>query len=329
MLRIHLTDKDLAQTRFAFSPLIELVESYRVLADPTRHHLHLPWVSGARETLRGLDLSLLGALVRRGGQYTPDFLAPPPQEPFPEFEVELETLKSTPPHTVRAEVARLETHRSWQARAIERYASEPVAALRDLAQVLHRYYELVLSSYWPRLQTLAEGDVLRRTHKLAFDGPEALFSNLHPTVRYRNGAVEIDRRQRWEIDPPGGRGILLIPSVFAWPGLYVVADRPWQPTLIYGPRGVRQLWTHEQSDSSEELDAALGSARASILKNLVVPYTTTEMARSLDISAGGISQHLSRLSTAGLVEAHRRGRKVYYRLTSNGESLLQIFDQLE
>lgn len=328
-IRIRLTAQDLAQTRFAFSPLMELVESYRVLADPTRHELHMPWVARARESLRGLDLRPLGALVRRGGQYTPDFLAPPPEEPFPEFEAEVEALRNSPPQTVREEVARLEAHLPWQVQALRTYAREPAAALQRLANLLVRYHELVLAPYWPRLHTLVEGDVLRRAHKLAFEGPEALFSDLHPTVRYRDGAVEIDRRQRWKIDPPGGRGMLLVPTVFAWPGLYLIADRPWRPTLVYGPRGVQRLWTHERSDSSKEMEAALGSARASILKNLVVPYTTTELSRTLGTSPGTVSGHLSRLCKARLAEPHRKGRRVYYRLTAGGESLLRVFDQLK
>jgi DNA-binding transcriptional ArsR family regulator len=36
---------------------------------------------------------------------------------------------------------------------------------------------------------------------------------------------------------------------------------------------------------------------------------------------------LARLRRAGLVEAHRRGRRVYYCLSAIGESLLELFGE--
>jgi DNA-binding transcriptional ArsR family regulator len=61
---------------------------------------------------------------------------------------------------------------------------------------------------------------------------------------------------------------------------------------------------------------------------LVAPTTTTELARVLSASPATISQHLARLRRAGLVEAHRRGRRVHYRLSTNGEALLELFGEL-
>ena len=58
-----------------------------------------------------------------------------------------------------------------------------------------------------------------------------------------------------------------------------------------------------------------------------VPTTTTELARQLDFAPAAVSAHLSRLKDAGLVEPHRNGKRVYYRLSCAGESLLEIFDE--
>jgi DNA-binding transcriptional ArsR family regulator len=67
-----------------------------------------------------------------------------------------------------------------------------------------------------------------------------------------------------------------------------------------------------------------------VLKGLLlVPTTTTELANQLHLSPAAVSAHLSRLKTAGLVEPHRSGRRVYYRLSYAGESLLDIFGELE
>ena len=73
---------------------------------------------------------------------------------------------------------------------------------------------------------------------------------------------------------------------------------------------------------------ALGDSRASVLKSLLpVPTTTAELARQLDLAPAAVSAHLSRLKDAGLVEPHRNGKRVYYRLSCAGKSLLRIFGE--
>ena len=39
-----------------------------------------------------------------------------------------------------------------------------------------------------------------------------------------------------------GRGLLLVPVAFAWPQLWAMIDPPWQPAVVYAPRGVATLW---------------------------------------------------------------------------------------
>jgi DNA-binding transcriptional ArsR family regulator len=325
MIRIHMSAEDLMQTRFAFSPLWEVVASFRALTDAARHVLHLPWMTRARKDLRGLDLNPVWALVRPEG-YIPDFLTPPPATPFPNFSAEIERLRQTEPQRVREEVTRLVGQNPQRDRELKVYLGDPHGAVERLAEALLDYHERVMAPHWPRLHTLLEGDVLKRARTLAFEGPEALFSGLHRAVRYRQGVVEVDKRWEQEVDPDG-HGLLLIPVVFAWPDVYVISDAPWQPTLVYSPRGVARMWESEPPQTGEPLRAALGRGRASVLKSLVVPSTTTELARVLGTSPGSVSQHLSRLRRAGLVEPHRVGRRVYYRLSSSGESLLGVFGE--
>jgi DNA-binding transcriptional ArsR family regulator len=52
-----------------------------------------------------------------------------------------------------------------------------------------------------------------------------------------------------------------------------------------------------------------------------------ELSQQLRLAPVAVSAHLSRLEVAGLVEPHRSGRKVYYRLSPAGESLLEIFGE--
>jgi DNA-binding transcriptional ArsR family regulator len=162
---------------------------------------------------------------------------------------------------------------------------------------------------------------------LAFGGVEALLSGLHPKARYEGGKLELEKTYEAVIEP-AGRGTTLVPCVFAWPKVDVLVQPGYQPTLAYGPRRVASLWTSSSPPpDGTALEVALGTGRASVLKNLLVPTTTSELARQLRLSPAAVSAHLSRLKAAGLVEPHRDGKRVYYRLSCVGESLLKLFGE--
>jgi len=330
MITLRLSPEDLSRVRFAFSPLWETVASFRVLLDPGRHSLHLPWVEQTRGKLGGLDLAPLYALVRPDG-YIPDFLAPPPTTPLPAFEYEMARLSETSAATVVREIEYLKASgdgvRRDTERLLEVYLTDPAAAVGSLVESLLCYHEIAVAPYWPRLRVLLEGDVLKRAQALAFGGPEALFDDLHPTVRYRDGLLEVKKPFQIEGVTPGGRGILLVPCAFAWPKLYAIIEAPWQPSLVYAPKGAAKLWVSSPSHVEDALVAALGLGRASVLKGLAIPRTTTELARQLGVSPGTTSEHLARLRRAGLVEPYRSGRSVFYRLSRQGEQLLGIFGE--
>jgi DNA-binding transcriptional ArsR family regulator len=46
------------------------------------------------------------------------------------------------------------------------------------------------------------------------------------------------------------------------------------------------------------------------------------------ITAATASQHLSRLTKAGLVEPRRSGKRVYYHLTQRGQKLIELFEPI-
>lgn len=99
-------------------------------------------------------------------------------------------------------------------------------------------------------------------------------------------------------------------------------DPPWQPTLLYPPRGVATLWEASSADPGA-LGVLLGELRARVLAELDPPASTTELARRLDTSPAGVSAHLSVLRRAGLAAPQRSGRSVLYARTAAGEALLR------
>jgi DNA-binding transcriptional ArsR family regulator len=335
MITIPLSTEDLTKVRLAPSPLWETVTSFGVLLHHGPDTVHAPWATRARRVLPGTDLSALVAAMCMAGR-CPDFLTPPPNVSVATFGEELERLRATPAEVVHEEVEAFVQEEKEQfgflapdkARLLEIYLSNPEDSLKRLVDTLRRYHDLALAPYWPRMQEHLEGDTIKRGQALAFGGVEALLSGLHPKASYGKGVLELDKTYEAVIEP-AGRGITLVPCVFAWPRVEVLIQPGYRPTLAYGPRGVANLWSSSSpAPNGTALEAALGTVRASVLKSLFpMPTTTTELAHQLRLSPAAVSAHLSRLKAAELVEPHRSGKRVYYRLSCAGESLLGIFSE--
>jgi DNA-binding transcriptional ArsR family regulator len=335
MITIPLTTEDLTRVRLASSPLWETVTSFGLLLYQGRDTVHAPWAARTRRVLPGTDLSALVAAMCVAGR-CPDFLTPPPDASAIAFGEELERLRATPPEVVHEEVeefVRVEEEQfgslaSEKERMLKTYLKDPEGSLNRLVDALDRYHDVALAPYWPRIQEHLEGDTIRRGQALALGGVEALLSGLHPKANYGGGVLELDKTYEALIEP-AGRGITLVPCVFAWLRVEVLVQPGYRPTLAYGPRGAAKLWSSSSTATNgTALEAALGAGRASVLKGLLpAPSTTTELANQLRLSPAAISAHLSRLKAAELVEPQRSGRRVYYRLSCAGESLLGIFGE--
>src|SRR6478672_2872665 len=320
MITLRFGPAALAHVRFAISPLVEVRRSRRLLDDPAAGALHLPWVVQARELTADLDLSLLRALDPTG-VYTPDFVSPPPDTPLAELEDELAVVAATPPEQARAEVERSYRRKPPLPAILEPFVADPAAGVAEVVALLRVYWERTLAPHWPRVRALLEGDVLHRARQMADGGAERLFADVDPTVSWADGVLRVDKRAQQTLDLEE-RGLLFVPSAFVWPAVRVVTDPQWQPTIIYPARGVGTLWEPERTPAPDALGALLGRVRAEVLAALDRPRSTTDLARALDVSPGGVSQHLRVLREAGLVHGHRVGRVVLYLRSAAGESLL-------
>ncbi|MEN3280497.1 MAG: hypothetical protein V7607_1637 [Solirubrobacteraceae bacterium] len=319
MIRIRFGAGDLARVRFAISPLVELRHSRRVLEDPGAQALHLPWVIEARRALADLDLARLRALDP-ADVYSPDFISPPPTSPLAELEDELSRIAATPAEQVRAEIRR--SYRSTRTPAVlEPLIDDTTAAIAALVELLRAYWNRALAPHWPRLRAVLEGDVLHRARQIADGGAERLFADVDPAVSWAEGVLRIDKKFDETVDLED-RGLLFVPSVFTWPRVVLITDPQWQPTIIYPARGVGTLWEPQQPAAPQALAGVLGRVRAGVLTALDRPRSTTDLAQTLGVSAGGVSQHLGALRAAGLVQGHRVGRVVLYLRSPAGDTLV-------
>src|SRR5919204_3474784 len=319
VLTFDFSADDLARTHFACSPLWEAVESLRVRQDPAAAVVHGPWMEASARRLDGFALDELLALVPPEG-YIPDFLTPPPDAAFPSMETEFERLRATPPERVRADVAR--RFAGGPLPAIARpYLDQPARALGRVVALLEEYWERALEPEWPRIRGLLEREVTERARQQALEGTGSLLADLHPAVTWRSGRLSVRGRHEGRLRL-GGRGLTVILNVFVWPlACSMVAD-PWPPALVYPPRGVGTLWAPKRGDGQAALDALLGRTRATVLRALDAPCSTTELARRMELTPGAVSLHLTVMHEAGLLIRQRAGRSVLYRPSAIGEALL-------
>jgi uncharacterized protein DUF5937/helix-turn-helix protein len=319
VIELTFSTVDLTRTRFAFSALGESIASVAVLRAPARHALHLPWIEQVRRRVAGLDLAALSALIPAHG-YMPDFLTPPPSTPLPAFAEEVEVFARTSPEQVRHDLAL--AFPDGLPDVLRPLHDDPPAELARLAELLTVYWDLALAEHWPRLRALCEADVLYRAGQIAAAGAQRLFSDLHPEVSWRDDTLRIDKQHDERVEL-AGCGLLFVPSAFSWPNVYVIMDQPWQPTLIYPPRGVATLWAPGRCEGPEALAALVGPTRAAVLADLDAPRSTTELAGRLAISPASASAHLGVLRAAGLTTGTRHGRRVLYRRTTLGDQLTE------
>ncbi|GHF75759.1 transcriptional regulator [Kitasatospora xanthocidica] len=323
MISFVLDVEDLADTRFALSPLHEAVLSLRVLRDPGLSALHLPWRRAVLARLGALDAGLLLSLVARR-RTVPDFLTPVPAVFAPSFEEELAVVRRTEPELVRRDL--VATHAPDPVpEALRLFVAgddAAVAGLRDgLCELLRRYWESAIEPEWPRMRLVLEADMTYRARRLALGGARLLFADMHPDLRWRGGVLHIDRMISRHRVAAAGRGLLLMPSVFAHkPAPPLSPEEP--PSLVYPSRGVATLWDTPPAADPTALAALLGAPRARLLVLLAEPSATVELARRLRVTPSAVSQHLRVLFAGGLVVRARDGRQVLYRRSALGDQLV-------
>ncbi|MFT4030757.1 MAG: DUF5937 family protein [Protaetiibacter sp.] len=313
---------DLLRTRFAISPLLELVGAFYAIRWPDSYVIHRPWALRAAEACAGFELGLFDAATPRGGGYWPVFLGQPPVAPHTTIEAELARVAATPLDLVVAEVRT--TYPDQIPDAAQPFVDDPARALADLVDEMTAVWDAALSAHWPAISALLEAEIAARARQLVAGGLAAAFGDLHPDVSWEDGRLTVEPSGKNAADVDlAGRGLLLIPAVFSWPAPWPRTDPPWEPALVYPPSGAATLWVRGQ-ETGDPLGDLLGPGRARLLRALDRPAATTELARRLGVSAGGVSEHLGILVRSGLATRKREGRRVVSSRTSLGDLLCAL-----
>ena len=269
----------------------------------------------ARFALRDRRVALTAALLAGGlrGRYIPDFVTPKPPpisdaDDAKVFAAQLDLIRHTPAESVDQQLR-------WLDPATARLIGTPPADLAGVvAAGLATFWRHVLADLWPRFRAQYRQAQHEQLAALATAGISAVLANLHDTMRWQPGWLEIDKPYVEDLRLDETE-LVLVPSLVVWPRLAVQVCDPRDASVIFpvGPSASR---------AAPHGYALLGRGRTRVLQATGTGRSTTELSHDLQLAASTVSHHLSVLLDAGLVTRTRQGHHVRYQRTDTGQRLL-------
>ncbi|WP_433201149.1 ArsR/SmtB family transcription factor [Nocardia sp. CA-107356] len=328
MKRIYCTPEDLTRIRIG-APLGAMAET--MLASRVVQRTDAPLFDGWRSQVRGAipdDFGVLADIVP-GVDHFVDLITP--TRAARTMSAGIEALHLVSRDELRLEVECTIRQRSETGRPLPAWARKlsdrDGGARREFAVAIESFHSVAFAGRWAHVQSYLEVAAERMARTMATEGVERLFADLRPFARWRSPILEVLTPTGCHDEYLDGRGLIIIPSVFAWPGpllLKSTVDKDAPMTLVvpvlrdiadfataWGPRA-----------TNEALTALLGRTRAAALQVIAEGCTTTELARRLGVSAATASEHASILREAGLIESWRHRNAMRHQATTLGIALL-------
>ncbi|MFF8597191.1 winged helix-turn-helix domain-containing protein [Streptomyces sp. NPDC015220] len=328
--RIHFTVEDLARTRVGQPPpLMELGAAARILQDRGHPVRFGAWRQAARAALAP-EARMVLDLIPPGG-WAPTFLTSTcvrsPEE-------SLEQVRTTTRSQIREDLAHVA---EWQPLpAWAHHLADDPDLLRQLYESLDHVCAVLLAPNWSHITGAAAADRAVRMRQALTGGMEALLSSLNPRrIRWSPPVLEVAMLSGFDGDLRlGGRGLLLVPSVFGAGAPAIDIDAEPQPVLRYpvgrdhpsDPTPWFPLPAHPAvpPGGRSPLAALLGRTRAAVLHTIAEHpgCSTRELALFTGLAPASASEHATTLRAAGLIHTVRQRNAVLHSPTALGISLL-------
>jgi DNA-binding transcriptional ArsR family regulator len=303
MIRIRVDDLTLGRVRIAISPLWETISSLALI---TRYRSGIPhpytkWGARAqRRTSRALHQELAARIRAEwtGPSFSP--LMRIPVGSSPAIEDELTALRA--------------------------------AGHDRFAQLMSDYWTAAIAPYWPAMRGVLEEEILMRGRTLVTEGAATMLEDLGGRIRWDPPELSVPHHA--DFDWPMENGQLIIVAVLFARNTRVFSTQDNTVAFSYQAQGAAVLSGQtggsgrrcEDTRHPDKLTLLLGRGRASVLRALRLPTTTTRLAGVIGLAPSTVSQHLAVLSSAGLVQGHRVGPRVIYELDKSGVMLLTELD---
>lgn len=298
MTTVHVGVPALHRIRAVVSPLWETVSSLRVVLATQSRAAYWPydsWLARASKALATPALAEVVTLLRTA----PQRLTPLPLEPSPTIESELATLVDVPESCLEA---------------------------------VEAYWRYAVAPYWLAMRSVHDEETRRLGQILLTAGPDALLDALPGGIRWRRPILTVVD-QLDSVSLRCSQELMVVPLLFAQDRAIHAGDGASFAFSYLAP-GASLFSTSSVSESpnpqrGDGLALLLGRARAGVLRALATaPTTTSALAQRLSLSASTVSEHLSTLVAAGVVQRRREGVRVLYELHRSGAALLACIDEL-
>ncbi|MGW1765400.1 ArsR/SmtB family transcription factor [Streptomyces sp. NPDC002073] len=325
MIRIHFTAEDLSRTRVGTTAgaAAETYHGLAMLGCPDRAVPFHPWRASVVRKL-GAEVRPLLALMPQASPGLDFFTLAGDTEDIDEA---VDNLMAVPAERMRKELEDVRfapRHAAWA----RRFADGEREVREQVAHALKACHGTTVAPYWSRAG--AHLDAVRSdfARTLLDGGVERVLETLCvPLARWRPPVLEVAFPRDADVHL-GGRGLLLVPTVFTWREVQLLQD-PFDeqatPVLLVptvtDPASAARLWD-AGGPPEQALGALLGRTRAAALRATVHGCNTTELARRLGVTPAAASQHATVLRNANLITTNRRGGAVLHTITPLGSVLL-------
>ena len=338
--------------RFAWSPMFEAALSLRIVVEPRRAPLHLPWVRRCRELPDELQREIRTLFRPFRGTFVPGIFEAGLEADSPTFADELAALAALDEQIVSFELSFafggidcsfldevdagavdgsavhdpdyrdrvLREAPDEEMRDLARQALEDPDSLRHrYLRLFERYWDEAFAAEWDRILPRIEADATAGARALVTGGLGALVDELLPEGRWDPERCEVVVQKDWDGTCDVGQrgGLLLVPTVYGWPCVLLDIAEPWPASIIFPLRDLRAPEVPHATDREvvAGFRALADETRLQIARLVAdAPRSTKELAELLSLSDSAISRHLKILQAADLLTSQRDGYFVLYRL---------------
>ncbi|MFD5826129.1 ArsR/SmtB family transcription factor [Lentzea sp. NPDC060358] len=321
MTLVRLSPAALSRSRFAVSPLTETLGSLMALdragPGPQLARWHARHQDAYRKWLRRNEVAAGLVPLVAATKWLPDLVALPPADGMrTTMADELREVERFTDDQVRDTITQ-SVAASWKPQDTGWLALTGLAA--RAAAVLEEGWELFVAPDWPRRRAVLERDIMYRAGLLAAYGWKHAVETMtrKPTWVGENAIRFSD--QHWPDREVGDEGLVFVPHTAG--GGRWLCERGPHCALVYPARGAGASAGDQPGDA---LSTLLGPGRATVVRELGTPATSSQLARVLGVSLGTVSAHLAVLRRSGVVARAKLGRTVVYRLTERGEELVAL-----
>src|SRR5215217_1122588 len=182
MITLQLSPGDIERVRFAYSPLIEVVSSFKLLQTPERQANYEAWIEEIQRKFARIEFPYMSATIlpRR---YIVDFLTPTPTKTILSFEDEIDRVREVTDEQIRKNIE-MTISIAGMNPIRQMFLDHPREALECLIEEVRFYWQQALEPYWPQLSSLLESDILFRARALALYGIDSMFTDLSDRLEY-------------------------------------------------------------------------------------------------------------------------------------------------